>query len=686
MSAPVPIKEVDPMQIQTRAHGLGQKLHNAAGWLTHHIEHRSLKLCLLLSPLLTYLIESVSRHSPFKGIVWLGEYPVPFLFNTLLILTTLLLASLFRRRLFFLLLTASVWLFCGVVNGILLSMRVTPFGFSDFRNVEQAIDIVDIYMKPWQIVLCVAAMVLTVALLVWMGFKSPRYAANYKKGGAALLASVLALVLVGGWAIDNGHISEEFGNLADCYRQYGFCYCFTKSVFDQGVDRPADYSGQLVQDVIDEMEEELSDPEIPADPTLEHPNIIIVQLESFFNVNRMNGIDFSGNPIAHFTRMMEENTSGYFTVPSIGAGTVNTEFEVLTGMSLDYFGTGEYPYKTILRESGCPSLAYDLKDYGYSTFAIHNNNGTFYDRHKVYPNLGFDHFLSIEYMDNIRENALGWAKDSILTEQILKCLDSGENSDFVYTVAVQPHGRYPTEPTGDAYPITASGLETMEEKNQWEYYVGQLYETDQFVAELTRALDGRGEPYICVFYGDHLPSLDILDEDLSMGNIYQTEYVIATNLDGYTANENIYAYQLSAKVLEMAGLEGNVLFDLHRTAKDDPEYQRDLELLEYDILYGDQSAMGGSLPYTPTEMQMGVDPITIEKAYIKEGRLYVEGTNVTWESYIFVNGKPWDETTRIGKNTLCADAEGIQLGDAITVVQMGGDGEPLSATNPLLLN
>ena len=33
-------------------------------------------------------------------------------------------------------------------------------------------------------------------------------------------------------------------------------------------------------------------------------------------------------------------------VPSVGAGTANTEFEVLTGMNLRYFGPGEYPYKT----------------------------------------------------------------------------------------------------------------------------------------------------------------------------------------------------------------------------------------------------------------------------------------------------------------------------------------------------
>ena len=650
------------------------------------IEHRSLKLCLLLAPLLNFIIETLSRHSPFKAIVWLGEYPVPFLFNTLLILVTLLFSSLFPKRVFFLLFTACVWLFGGVSNGILLSMRVTPFGFADFRNVEQAIDIVDIYMTPWQIGLCILGALLTIALLVWMCIRSPRLPHNYKRGGAALLAAVMALSLLGHWAVDRGHLSEEFTNLAKAYQQYGFCYCFTKSVFDQGVDRPKDYSDNAVMEVVEEVVDELEErPGSNLTATVQKPNIIMVQLESFFDVNRMKNIHFSSNPIPNFTRLMEENPSGLFTVPSIGAGTVNSEFEVLTGMSLDYFGTGEYPYKTILRSSTCPSLAYDLKAHGYTTYAIHNNNGTFYDRHKVYPNLGFDHFLSIEYMDNIRENALSWAKDGLLTEQILKCLDDAEQSGFVYTVAVQPHGRYPTEITGDAYPITASGTESIGEKNQWEYYVGQMYETDSFIRDLTHALDDRGEPYICIFYGDHLPSLDILDDELSSGNIYQTEYFISSNMELQGGDEDLHAYQLSARILEMAGLEGNVLFSLHQTESEEPHYQERLELLEYDILYGEQSALKGGLPQ-PTDLQMGVDPISIQKVWLKDGGLWVEGTNLTWESYIFVNGKPYGETERKGANLLFAAGNDPEPGDVVSVVQMGSDGEPLSYTNELIIN
>ena len=51
--------------------------------------------------------------------------------------------------------------------------------------------------------------------------------------------------------------------------------------------------------------------------------------------------------------MASEYSSGYCQVPSIGAGTANTEFEMLTGMSMRYFGPGEYPYKSYLKGKDC---------------------------------------------------------------------------------------------------------------------------------------------------------------------------------------------------------------------------------------------------------------------------------------------------------------------------------------------
>ena len=283
-------------------------------------------------------------------------------------------------------------------------------------------------------------------------------------------------------------------------------------------------------------------------------------------------------------------------------------------------------------------------------------------------------------MDNLRETPLGWMKDSILTEHIINALDSTDGSDFVYTVSVQPHGKYPTEYDKGELPFSVYGIEDEGRRVQFQYYATQLYDTDNFVDMLLKALDSRGEPYIAVFFGDHLPSLAITDEELSVGTIYQTEYVICTNTDLHADGGALSSYQLSARVLEMAGLPGGLLATLHQTYTDEESYQQKLELLEYDLLYGDKEVLGGEMPFEAKDMKMGVKEIKITSVELREDGLYVTGENITDKSHIFVNGKPFGDTQRIDLDTLVSDDTGLESGDVITIVQMGSDGEPLSYT------
>ena len=81
-----------------------------------------------------------------------------------------------------------------------------------------------------------------------------------------------------------------------------------------------------------------------------------------------------------------------------------------------------------------------LKNLGYTTHAVHNNEANFYGRRSIFPNLGFDTFTSAEYMTEEEDkNPLGWTKDEVLSSEILKCLDSSEGPDYIYTISVQGH-------------------------------------------------------------------------------------------------------------------------------------------------------------------------------------------------------------------------------------------------------
>lgn len=352
-------------------------------------------------------------------------------------------------------------------------------------------------------------------------------------------------------------------------------------------------------------------------------------------------------------------------------------------MSLDYFGPGEYPYKTILQQSTCESIAYNLKELGFGTHVIHNNTGTFYDRHLVFPNLGFDTFTSLEYMNHVEKNPLGWAKDTVLTTEILTTLFSTEQRDFIYAISVQPHGKYPSVPLGDEQPITVSSTVLSEDELiPFSYYVNQVYEEDAFLRSLVQTLETCAEPTILVLYGDHLPSISAAEDYMAKGDLLQTEYVIWDNIGLEEQDLDLEAYQLSASILKKLGIQSGFLNSFHQSFAETPRYQEYLELLEYDMLYGEKAVYGGSDGYRPTDMQMGIKPIALEQYRMLGSTLYVFGSEFTPYSRICINGDPAD-TVFISSGAIKTDDLSLEEEDQITVAQVGEDGIFLSETDSL---
>lgn len=436
--------------------------------------------------------------------------------------------------------------------------------------------------------------------------------------------------------------------------------------------------------------QELEEGTVSADS--DNPNIIFLQLESFFDVKYIENFSCTSDPIPFFTYLKENYPSGFLEVPSIGAGTANTEFECITGMNLDFFGPGEYPYKTILKERTCESMAYILKGLGYSASAMHNNDGTFYDRHLVFSNLGFDRYISIEYMADASVNELNWARDRVLTEQIMKVLHATEEKDYIYTISVQGHGAYPEEPLLDVKLLDVQMPEELAEYYyQYLYYVHQLFEMDQFIKELVYNLNAWPEDVVLVMYGDHLPSLGLSAELLENENQFQTEYIIWSNFPLEAEDKDIQSYQLSSRICEVLGIEKGIMPQYHMFRQDEENYLDNMQLLMYDMLYGDMEVYEGVNPYEPTELQMGVDEVQIREVYVKktlvtenEPLMYITGDNFTEWSKIAVNGEEV-ETIYLNRRLLAAtelpeSEDGIYT---ITVRQQGNDEFVLSETEAM---
>ena len=647
--------------------------------------HTEVGKMIILSLIINMIIECLN-HRNLWGLAELFANPVVFLYNTSIIFLTLCIGFFTTRKVFVYVMISAIWITLAVINFVVLSARKTPFTAMDIYLIKDAVKVLPVYLNVFQIILIVIGIIAGIAGLVFLWIKGPKVIiaqtlkrriifSSVKTVIAGAVVTALTVIL-----IPAGVLGRNFGNLGIAYRHYGFVYCFSCSVVGRGISKSGEYSQEYINNIKNNIENEQTDNGVVN--SQEAPNIIFLQLESFFNPDRVKKVKFSQDVLPNMKRLSSEYSAGYISVPCFGAGTANTEFEVQTGINLDDFGPGEYPYKTVLQSAICESAAYDLKNLGYSTHALHNNDGTFYNRNKVFSHLGYDTFTSIEYMSDIEYNPIGWAKDSILTGEIAKILDSTEGSDYIYTISVQGHGDYPSTPMEGYTPeIKVTNFPVAEQQASFEYYVNQIHEMDNFIGELIQSLSERDEETVLVLYGDHLPTFDFTDEMLTNGDKFQTQYVIWSNFDMDRQEKNIQAYQLSAYVMQRLGISEGYIMKYHQSKQELPEdeYLKNLKILEYDILYGKKEIYGGETPYEATNLKMGIDDIEITDVYNYNDTVFIEGSSFNDYSCVLINGKEYT-TEKVSDRLLRVNGINVKKDDVVVVAQKGDDKVELSRT------
>ncbi|MCD7818602.1 MAG: LTA synthase family protein [Lachnospiraceae bacterium] len=702
---------------------------------------------IVLACAICFVIEWISRHSFLEACEFAIDRNLVFLYNSFLVWASLTLVYIVKRRMAARVLISAFWLFLGTINGCILAKRVSPFGWTDLKMVGDLLTMQSNYFTDTEAAIVIAAVVAVCVMLVILWFKGPKY-----KGSTHRIAGVFMVVIVGmmipqvtNAAKSSNVLASYFENLAQGYKDYGFVYSFSSSVLDQGMSTPDGYSEEAIQAVLEHMNgstdsdediqadadtdgsgaesvasaslvktnaarttasgdeeteiseetEELSEEtEISEDTTgsddWEYPNIIVVLLESFINPDEILFLETSDEAVPNFEYLFENYTSGYVEVPVVGAGTANTEFEILTGMGMQFFGLGEYPYKTILKETNCESIASDLATLGYGTHVVHNNGGNFYSRANAFSQMGFDTFTSKELMDIQEYTPLGtWPTDEILVGEVEKSLNyTDEQQDFVYVITVGTHGDYPQYEILEDPDITISGVEDEGMAYAWEYYVNMLHETDAFIGDLIEMLEERDEPTYVVMFGDHLPTMDLTEEDMASGSLFQMQYVTWNNLGMDKDDSSMTSYQLLADTLEELGLGGvGTMFTFHQSRDSydsEEEYEDAMELLQYDILYGEHYVYGGENPYPASDLIMGTEDVVIDQIMETDSYCYVIGENFTKWSKVYINGEKISTTyysstmLRFKKSKLSKGTNSIvvnQVGSSNTIFRSSNEVE-----------
>lgn len=771
---------------------------------------------LLLALILNLFLETLSRHSLIKAFIFIGESPLVYLYNAFIIFVTLSLVLFAKRKVFATVFVCAVWIISAFANWIVLCFRTTPFSAVDIMMIRNVLTMLDKYMTKWQMVLSVIGIVLVIALLVYLYIRLPKtkHKRNPFRASAYVCMCAVLIATLTKVAVETQTVSDNFGNLAYAYNDYGFAYCFSNSIIDVGISKPKNYSETAVKEVVDELEydksevilvtkeeaeaeqnvtsesgaasvstvsegmntdkteadtgsseavagkdadkteeatqpeeaaqsEEVAQPEeentseaenseaevsddnkaedetskqpVKADgkidenesddvdvspddlyykneaATEEYPNIIVIQLESVFDTKYMKDFYASENPMPFLAKLKRKYSSGLFTVPAVGAGTANTEFEVQTGMSTQFFGAGEYPFKTVMKDVSCDSMAYDLKRFGYATAGFHNNDATFYERYIDYSNLGFDVFSGMEHMYGLNYTPRGWAKDDVLDDLMIERMKQTEGRDYITTITVQCHGRYPKKHTNtltdlDCYFTGQYGGDSAKQA-AWEYYINMCKECDNMLENLVEKLERLDEPTVLFMYGDHLPSLELQETDLDGITLYETEWVMWDNIGLRKEKKDLKAYQASTYIFNRLGLHGGLMQNFHNKYMDSEnqdDYLKKLELLQYDTLYGENYAFDGKNPFPQTDMTMGIRDIMVDRYEIKGDWVWIYGKNFNEFSIVQIDGKEVD-TIYVDGNTLAIALDDFEGAKEIIAAQVGDDHIVLSKTEPFVV-
>ncbi len=237
------------------------------------------------------------------------------------------------------------------------------------------------------------------------------------------------------------------------------------------------------------------------------PHLIAVQSESFFDPRAL----YAGirqDVLEQFDRLRADAVlQGGLAVPAWSANTIRTEFAFLSGIAAERLGVHRFnPYRAVAAGWPLASLASWLKTLGYRTVCVHPYPAGFYQRNRVYPQLGFDAFLDIQAFAGV-PTAGPYMDDCAVADKVAELLRQSDRPLFVMAITMENHGPLHLE---TVRPGEADALYTQPPPPGCEdltIYLRHLRHADQMAATLRDTLESLDRPASLCWYGDHVPIL-----------------------------------------------------------------------------------------------------------------------------------------------------------------------------------
>lgn len=298
----------------------------------------------------------------------------------------------------------------------------------------------------------------------------------------------------------------------------------------------------------------------PPPRVAETPNMVVVQSESFFDPRRW--LDGIGPELlqGYDSIRAEALQHGTLQVPAWGANTVRTEFSFLSGQANHLLGVHSFKPYRILARQGVPTLAGYLKQLGYRTVCLHPYSSTFYDRHQVFPLLGFDEFIDMSRFSSADYNGQ-YIGDAAVAREACRELSRHDSKVaqplFLFIITMENHGPVHLEKPSPEDRWRFYTDSSLADCDQLTVYLRHLEQADRMTVQICDHLKGMESGALFCLYGDHLPIIPVVFDRYGTPD-GAVDYLIwdSRNTDGQTLPQELKVEDLAWRLVESARLAG----------------------------------------------------------------------------------------------------------------------------------
>ena len=388
----------------------------------------------------------------------------------------------------------------GLVNHYVLRFRGRILFPADVAGWHTAANVASGFDYSMDTEMTQAAVLLVAFLFLALACPRQRRRARLPRAAAVLL---WAVTLGYSFAFFKTDMLPDLGIYTQQWvtQRNGFALNFTVALRYSSVEKPDGYS----HDAVLELKEEYQGQD--GDESRQPVNLIVIMNESFSDLTIFDGLDASEDPTPFLHSLTENTVKGWMYSPVTGGGTASVEFEYLTGFSTLFQPPHTVAYQLYVKEN-MPSLAAVAGSAGYDSTAFHPYKSSGWNRPIAYRDLGFDHQL---YEEDVEDPYLirHYISDQSDYEKVMETTRNANAAGqkcFVFNVTMQNHSGYSQGWNNLERTIDLPDQLKSADSSAIQY-LALARASDDALRELIEYYSQVEEPTMVVLFGDHQPPL-----------------------------------------------------------------------------------------------------------------------------------------------------------------------------------